>query len=56
MRLKEVVEGLKIHQKSAVKPAILCMGTKVAEEQLPLVQFIRIHQFCIISVAAITPV
>lgn len=54
------IEGLKdyikIHLKSAAYPVITRMTMKLAEEQLPTAQFIRIHKSYIVSHQHITSV
>lgn len=54
------IEGLKdyikIHLKSTQRPVVTRMPVKTIEEQLPSLEFIRIHRSYIVSVAFITAI
>ena len=54
------IEGLKdyikIHLKSTSRPVVTRMPVKTIEEQLPSLEFIRIHRSYIVSVAFITAI
>jgi DNA-binding LytR/AlgR family response regulator len=54
------IEGLKdyikIHLKSTTAPVVTRMSIKTIEEQLPALQFARIHKSYIVAIAAITAV